>query len=165
MAKRLLGFTAVENSITYVCIGVIAVAGYARKVLPRRYQGFTDISIVNRLSGPISIFLCYRNAKWVQNDRTKFSFYLNKFVIDDVTLYSIKFATQKFKDRTLLLFGLSVELSNTLILWTISKTFYSLESFNTDTPGESGPSGRWVMWPRALNIEIPKSNYNSYGII
>ena len=36
MAKRLLGFTAVENSITYVCIGVIAVVGYARKVLPRR---------------------------------------------------------------------------------------------------------------------------------
>ena len=36
MAKRLLGFTAVENSITYVCIGVIAVAGYARKVFPRR---------------------------------------------------------------------------------------------------------------------------------
>jgi len=36
MAKRLLGFTAVENSITYVCIGVIAVAGYARKVFPHR---------------------------------------------------------------------------------------------------------------------------------
>ena len=32
MARRLLGFTSVENSITYVCIGVIAVAGYARKV-------------------------------------------------------------------------------------------------------------------------------------
>jgi len=64
MAKRLLGFTSVENSITYVCIGVIAVAGYA----------------------------------------------------------SIKFATQKFKDRTLLLFGLSIELSNTLILLIIIPT-------------------------------------------
>merc|ERR1711990_658161 len=35
---------------------------------------------------------------------------------------SVKFAAQKFKDRTLLLFGLSVELSNTLILLIIIPT-------------------------------------------
>ena len=52
----------------------------------------------------------------VQIESSKFSYYLNKIVSDDVTLDSVKFAAQKFKDRTLLLFGLSVELSNTLVL-------------------------------------------------
>ena len=28
--QRLLGFSSVENSVTYVCIGAIAVAGYFR---------------------------------------------------------------------------------------------------------------------------------------
>ena len=30
MSKRLLGFTSMENAVTYVAIGVIAVAGYFR---------------------------------------------------------------------------------------------------------------------------------------
>ena len=30
LSKRLLGFTSVENSVTYVAIGAVAVAGYLR---------------------------------------------------------------------------------------------------------------------------------------
>jgi len=32
LSKRLLGFTSVENSVTYVGIGVVAVSGYFRKM-------------------------------------------------------------------------------------------------------------------------------------
>ena len=68
MAKRLLGFTAVENSITYVCIGVIAVVGYARKVLPRRYQGSTDISVIKRQLGEIlGQYKCRTSSKLYSN--------------------------------------------------------------------------------------------------
>ena len=64
MSKRLLGFTSMENAVTYVAIGVIAVAGY----------------------------------------------------------FSIKYANQYFKDRTLLYFGLVAEFLNTIILFIIIPT-------------------------------------------
>ena len=88
-----------------------------------------------------------------------FSFYLIKVVSDDVTLESVKFATQKFKDRTLLLFGLSVELSNTLVLWMISK-LYPIHKLLLSQGHHDN-----VWWVRGLGTIWPTEILKSWKVI
>ena len=54
LSKRLLGFTSVENSVTYVGIGVVAVAGYFRK----KSQNLKIICFQSHMIWPISQAKC-----------------------------------------------------------------------------------------------------------
>ena len=42
LSKRLLGFTSVENSLTYVAIGVVAVLGYFSMTIVSKKKWFQD---------------------------------------------------------------------------------------------------------------------------